>query len=299
MKRLCWLLVFITTTTFADEFTDGFASMGQLILTNLPSAPFPHPKRAEGRVYKGQTFSAAEHYSDSTVAIFLPKNFQESATADFVVHFHGWHNNVTNALVRYRLIDQLIESHRNAILVSPEGPRNAPDSFGGKLEDPDGFKKLMADVLAAIRVHGLLKKSEIGKIILSGHSGGYQVISSIVSQGGLTDHVQEVWLFDALYARTEKFVDWFEHSRGRLIDIYTEHGGTKAETEKLMASMKQKNAPLIATTEDQMNSTDLRTNRLVFIFTPLAHDEVMQKHSTFQKFLETSCLGEMKPSPQK
>jgi len=64
---------------------------------------------------------------------------------------------------------------------------------------------------------------------LSGHSGGYQVIASILDHGGLTNTLKEVWLFDALYARTDKFLASWDKSHGRLIDIYTEHGGTREE----------------------------------------------------------------------
>jgi hypothetical protein len=290
------LFLCATLATQAEDFPLRFAADGQLILTNLPSAPFPHPQRAEGHTYKGKLYPANQHYSDNTVAIFVPKNFRETSEADFVVHFHGWNNNVTNTLDRYGLIDQLIASKRNAILVVPEGPRNAPDSFGGKLEDADGFKKFMADVLAALRANGRLKKSELGRIILSGHSGGYEVMSSIVAVGGLPERIREVWLFDALYARTEKFVNWFEHQHGRLVDIYTENGGTRRESENLIAQMKEKNHPLLETTEEKLTDATLRTNQLVFIFTPLAHDEVVQKHQTFQQFLETSCFAEIPPA---
>jgi len=68
----------------------------------------------------------------------------------------------------------------------------------------------------------------VGRIILSGHSGGYQVnFSAIVDHGGMSDKVSEVWLFDALYAQTDRFLKWMDTRNGRLIDIYTEHGGTK------------------------------------------------------------------------
>ena len=68
------------------------------------------------------------------------------------------------------------------------------------LEDPDGFTLFMQEVAANLRQKAALAKRDfsLGKIVLSGHSGGYQVISSIVAVGGLSDHVKEVWPFDAL-----------------------------------------------------------------------------------------------------
>src|SRR5262249_18067174 len=153
----------------------------------------------------------------------------ETGTNDFVVHFHGWRQHLPGVLDHYKPIEQLVESRRNAILIVPQGPKDAPDSFDGKLEDEAGFSRFMSEVIQTLKQKSALKKKDaaIGQLILSGHSGGYQVISSIVDRGGLTDHVKEVWLFDALYAQTDKFLAWFEKGNKRLIDIYTDHGGTK------------------------------------------------------------------------
>ncbi len=112
------------------------------------------------------------------MAIFIPKGFRETGQIDFIVHFHGWKNHVEGVLDEYKLIEQLAASGRNAVLVVPQGPRDAPDSFGGKLEDPDGFKRFMADVMDTLRQQSGLKKKDfaLGQIILSGHSGGYEVM---------------------------------------------------------------------------------------------------------------------------
>src|SRR5205814_9323751 len=123
-------------------------------------APFPHPKRAEWHQYKDAFFAAAEHYSDSTVAIFIPKGFRETGHIDFLVHFHGWKNNVAGVLDRYKLIEQLTASGRNVVLVVPQGPKNASDSFGGKLEDTHGFKRFMDEVVQTVRQKSGLKKKD-------------------------------------------------------------------------------------------------------------------------------------------
>jgi hypothetical protein len=127
---------------------------------------------------------------------------------------------------------------------------------------------------------------------LSGHSGGYQVISSIVDHGGLTDHVKEVWLFDALYARTDKFLAWWDKTHGRLIDIYTEHGGTKEETEQLMATLKQRGTALFASKDTEATPANMRENHLLFLYSDLEHNDVIDKRKTFEQFLTTSFLTE-------
>ena len=116
------------------------------------------------------------------------------------------------------------------------------------------------------------------------------MISSILDKGGLIKNVQEVWLFDALYGRTEKFRNWFEHSEGRFIDIYTANGGTKNETEKLMSELKQEGKSFLAEQESKITKQQLRDNRLIFLFTDLPHDEVLNRRRTFFKFLQTSSL---------
>src|SRR5206468_2802605 len=114
-------------------------------------------------------------------------------------------------------------------------------------------------------------------------------------QGGLSDHVAEVWLFDALYARTDKFLAWSDKVRqGRLINIYTENGGTRTETEKMMATLRQRGTPIFSGNESEAKSADLRANRLVFLFTELPHDDVLHGRQTFLEFLKTSCLGDVR-----
>jgi hypothetical protein len=297
MKQLCLLITAysaVLLATRSETLPEHYAPQGQLLLVHVSSAPFPHPQRAEGHKYKDQFFSAAEHYTNDTVAIFIPKGFRETGKIDFVIHFHGWQNNVEGVLKKYQLIEQLVASGRNAVLIVPQGPYNAPDSFGGKLEDADGFSRFMKDVLDTLRQKSSLKNKEfaLGNIILSGHSGGYQVISSIVDHGGLTDHVKEVWLFDALYARTDKFLAWWDNSHGRLIDLYTEHGGTKGETDNLLAMLKDRGTPLFSAKDTDATPANLRENRILFLFTELAHDEVIHKRNDFELFLSTSCLAE-------
>ncbi|HEY3861659.1 MAG TPA: hypothetical protein VGO59_07215 [Verrucomicrobiae bacterium] len=278
----------------AGDLAAECAPLGRLIIANFAAAPFPHPLRAEGHRHNDHFFSAAEHYSDSRVALFVPRNFRPGRTVDFVVHFHGWNNNVTNALVKYRLPEQFAASGRNAILIVPQGPRDAEDSFGGKLEDAGGFKRFMDEAMGVLRQNGIASKSEIGSIILSGHSGGYQVISAILAGGGLTEKVREVWLFDALYAKTERFASWFSHQRGRFIDLYTEHGGTEGESRALMATLRANRVPYFSSDETNALNADLRKNRLIFLYSELPHDEVMQRRDTFRRFLETSFLAPVK-----
>jgi serine-type D-Ala-D-Ala carboxypeptidase/endopeptidase (penicillin-binding protein 4) len=269
-----------------------YAPFGRLIVTQFVSAPFPHPARAEGRKYHDEFFSAAEHYSDSTVAMFIPTSFRTTDKIDFVVHFHGWNNTIAGTLDQYQLVQQFAGSGKNAILIVPEGPRNAPDSFGGKLEDTNGFKIFMAEALEKLRASGALTKTnfDIGNVIISGHSGGYHVMAAILDHGGMPEKIREAWLFDALYGNTENFVAWQKSENGKLLDIYTDHGGTKAETEKLMASYKTNAVSFFAAEDTNAVPDNLHTNKIIFLHTDLVHNDVVAKRGTFEEFLKASCL---------
>jgi hypothetical protein len=278
----------------ARSLEETFAPHGRLILAPFASAPFPHPDRATGHTYKGQLYPAKDHYSDSTVALFIPRGFRETGSIDFVIHFHGWNNTVAGTLTTFHLVEQLVASGKNAILVIPEGPRNAPDSFGGKLEEPDGFKRFMAEVVATLRARAAFatKDFSVGRIILSGHSGGYRVIAGILDRGGLPKHADEVWLFDALYGRADSFLAWADRTHGRLLNIYTDHGGTKAESEKLQARLTARATPFLAARETALTADALRENQFGFTHTDLAHNDVIHQRNEFAFFLKTSVLAD-------
>lgn len=276
----------------AESWATNYAALGELIVTQFVSAPFPHPARVDGHKYHEQFFSAAEHYDDGTVALFIPKNFRATDQIDCVIHFHGWMNTVASTLTNYQLVEQFSASGKNAILIVPEGPRNAPDSFGGKLEETNGFARFMAEAMTTLRASGVLEKTncEIGSIILSGHSGGYHVMAAIVNRGGLPEKIKEAWLFDALYGGTENFVAWQKKENGRLLDIYTDHGGTKEETEKLMAFYQTNGVSFFADEDTNAVPANLQTNKLILLHTDMVHNDVVARRGTFGQFLKTSCL---------
>ena len=273
-----------------ESLASRYTPFGTLILTNFATAPFPHPARADGHRYHDEYYSAQEHYSDSTVALFIPKTFRPTKPVDFVVHFHGWRHTVAMTLEEYQLVQQFADSGKNAILIVPQGPYLAPDSFGGKLENTNGFKAFMSETVEKLRASGAFGQSQIrvGNIILSAHSGGYHALAAILDHGGLK--IREVWLFDALYENRDIFLTWLKNQRHRFIDIYTDHGGTKEETEQFMTDCKNNRLDFLAEEETGVNAKSLQTNKVIFLHANLAHDEVMARHGTFEQFLKTSCL---------
>lgn len=262
--------------------------LGRLVFIQSLYAPFPHPERSTGYTYRDTLYSFEDHYNDSNVAIFVPEDYRASKQVDLVFYFHGWWNNTRQAMNQYKLLEQFAASPKNAIFVFPEGPKNAPDSFGGRLEEKNSFMNLVEEVLAFLQREGITTSYRVGKVILAGHSGAYQVMAFILNRGGLTDKISEVYLFDALYGQTEKYAHWLEKYKGRLINIITTDGGTMQESRAFLQNLADWNVSYYEITGIEFELKELRNERIVFIFTQLNHNAVLEPY--FLLFLQSSDL---------
>ena len=250
---------------------------------------FPEAKRLNGYTYGGVLFDAATHYQDSSVLILVPDKLKlQNNSVDIVFWFHGWRNNIDTALNYFHLAQQFINSKKNAVLVLAEGPKNAADSYGGKLEQADIFKKLLQDVLKNLHQNKFTpKKCKAGNIMLAGHSGGYRVIAYMLQNGGVP--VKQVVLFDALYSETDKYMQWIKNdSTDKFINIYTNKGGTAVESVKMMAELKTQNISYLFTEEKDMSPTLLNSGRIIFIHSEHEHNDIIFNPDNFQAFLESS-----------
>lgn len=292
--RFFFLLTLFTSLSFSQPIAERYKHLGEVFIPQLNSAPFPHAKRSDGHTYKSEIFPYQEHYADSSVLIFVPKGFRPTHSTNIVVYFHGWYNNIDSACAQFKLIEQFSESNKNAIFVFPEGPKNSPDSFGGKMEDKDGLKNLLEDVVKYLKKKKVVNSIEIGKIILAGHSGAYRAIAYSVDQGGLTKNISDIILFDALYAGTEKFLSWIQNYKGKFINIYTDNGGTKDECENLIKELDSLSVFYLKKEEKELEVNDLVNNRLVFIHTDLSHNEVIATRRQFHDYLKASKISSLK-----
>ncbi|MDL2717313.1 MAG: hypothetical protein PT977_06130 [Acidobacteriota bacterium] len=274
----------------AQPLTQRYADIGTMIVTTSDHTMFPHEKRAQGHTYEGKAYPADVHYSDRTVAVFVPKGFRAGDATNLVFYFHGWSNNVDDTLLKFRVAEQVAASGVNAVLVLAEGPKDAPDSFGGKLEETGVFASLVSDVLATLKARSVIEKTKPGSIVLAGHSGAYRVMAFILTRGGLTANIREVYLFDALYGQTEKLAHWIDRFPGKLIDIYTADGGTRDQSLDLMDDLRAWDIPFAAIPESAVTPDLLKKNRLVFIDSPLAHNDVVGKNEQLRAYLTASDL---------
>ncbi|NQT64392.1 MAG: hypothetical protein HQ556_15630 [Candidatus Marinimicrobia bacterium] len=277
MKKMVFLIVVLIMTSLSmcksAEWTA--VSGGQLTIQSSSNSPFPHPDRAMGHVYNDILFGFEEHYNDSSVAIFIPDHFVQTEAVNLVFYFHGWGNSIQESIEKFELIQQFSGSKTNAVFVLPEGPKDASDSFGGRLEEPKIFKALVEDVLAFLGQEKKIKIPTPGKIILAGHSGAYRVISFILNRGGLTENISEVYLFDALYGQVENYTHWLEKYEGRLINITTQNGGTMRNSVDLMDDFDDWGMANQRIEKNAVSVEELKSVKIISIFTTLGHSEVI------------------------
>ena len=260
---------------------------GDLALVPFASAPFPHSTRDQG-FQSGTTFYPRDpYYTDSTVGVFVPKDFKPTSKVNFVVHFHGWNNHVQQVFEQYDLARQMESSGLNAVLLVPQGPRDAPDSTDGKLQfDKGSLTALLSEAIAFLAKEGRIPpKATLGHVALTAHSGGYLVTTYIVDRKELADKITDVILFDASYGGLPAFADYCAADRKRrLISICTEHLGH--ENARLIALLLKRHVqPRVLFEEDLTDAEVAKRGPLIVLTTTLEHDEVISKRDYFAKWL--------------
>ena len=96
-------------------------------------------------------------------------------------------------------------------------------------------------------------------------------------------------LFDALYADTDKFMDWLTADRHhRFINLYTDHGGTFDETMSMMHQVKDLKIAEDSLEEAEITPGIIRNNKIIFIHTPHEHNYIIQHPDNFKLFIENS-----------
>lgn len=264
---------------------------GELILRSFENAPFPHPSRKDGWKYQETFYPADKHYSDSTIGIFIPKTFKPSEKVDIVVHFHGWGNNVAKVISQFDLPNQMIKSGKNAILLVPQGPKDASDSGSGKMEDEGGFERMIREVVAFLHAEGKLPAENIGKIVIGGHSGGYKAMGFICKHGGLRENITDVICYDATYGQLDLFADWCKlGGNRRLVSIFTEH--LASENFQLMTLLKKRDVKFDYMLEADMTQDRLMQRCPIIIHTlELSHNDVLAKKDYFGLWVGTSGIS--------
>lgn len=248
---------------------------GSTAIFHMRNAPYPHASRADGFKSGERFFPRDPHYVDDSVALFIPKGYRPGERVDLLVYFHGHYNHVRKAFEQYKLREQVAASGRNVILVFPEGPKDAGDSGGGKLEEAGGLKRLVDEVLDTLVAEGKIKSRRLGRVWLAGHSGAYRVLGFCVQHGGLEEHIAAVGLLDASYGQLDYFVDWAaRRPDARLFSIFTDH--LAANNVYLMTHLRKRGVAYTLLDEADAGEGDVEQHRVLFLHTQrLKHDDTV------------------------
>jgi hypothetical protein len=264
--------------------------LGVTFRFELANAPFP--------------VAGMPSYSDSTVFVFVPAHLRASreGTTSSVVHFHGHNTTAERAMVAHRLREQLVDSKQDAILVVPQLATMAADSFAGNLESEGGFARMMSEVYRSLHVptvHRLLGRSEVGtepdRICVSAHSGGYRAAAHCLKKGGIS--VNEVYLFDALYAEADAFRDWvlagksaIQRERHKLIS-YTTGGNTERNGDWLFAELERAGIYVARERkEGELSRAEITKAQAVSVHTASGHSDVTNEWNALRDCLYASAL---------
>jgi hypothetical protein len=258
---------------------------GKAWLLQSAFSPFPDSLRnASPRTYQGKTYPTAEHYTDSSVLVFVPDYFDKSKAVNFVYWFHGWNNNIDTAVKHYQLLEQFYAARRNAVFIFPQGPKNAPDSYGGKMEQEGGLFRLNGAVEKFLVHQKALKPSGVFPFVtLCGHSGAYRAIGKSLADGA----VAEVYLFDGLYGLENEYLEFCKPSAypHRLLHIYTDNGGTKELSGQFMRSLDRLGIAYLHKPETDITTRDLQEHRIIFLHSKVGHSEVITHQQNYERFL--------------
>jgi beta-lactamase class A len=213
---------------------------GSWAIYRSAASPFPHPARAGGFVRDdGTRYPWFPHYADSSVVVFVPEGFRELPEgSNLIVHFHGHLGDNLGVLERDSMVQAMTAQKINALLVLAQGPYRARDSFGGKMEDPGGFRRLVEDVLTTMQREKIVADTKINRVCVSGFSGGYRPAAYVLDRGGVSNKVTDVFLYDALYANADFFRTWLLNGKGHLFGAYTDH--LAKEYEDFAASVRDR-----------------------------------------------------------
>ena len=251
---------------------------------------FPDTARSNGHKGDGVFYPVTGHYDSEKVLLIFPKKLHAvNGKLDMIFWFHGWHNNVDTAAQYYQLVRQMQESGLNAVLVMPEAAKDAADSYGGKLELPGVFKKLVEDVLAELGSRKVVNSgTKPGNILLGGHSGGGEVISFIVDRGQVD--IREVVMFDGLYDGTEMFMAWLaKDKKHRFVHMDTDFGyGPKDESLRMMKLLDSAGTPYQYIDEDKIGTAAFPDARILFIHSKRQHNDIIFSPDNFRTLFEHS-----------
>jgi len=220
---------------FLSNLLCSYPGKGPFLFSNMQYQAFPNSGKPGALLYIPSILSSQPSINDLNIVVFI----------------HGWSNCVANCVLSesdnhncsvsapkreaYGIIDQLERSKVPAILLAPEVAYDQQSSSAGEFAKKNRWQLFLNEFLQ--RSSGYIGKhslDSIKRILVFSHSGGYNTIASILSDGGVPQ-TREAFLLDSLYARTSDFDNFitknikkFGNGVGlyRYGNVYTDNGGT-------------------------------------------------------------------------
>jgi len=222
--------------------------------------------------------------------VHVPEGFVASEPWDLVIFLHGW-NGCVNVLMRpgrtrcmegtgperdgWDLAGAFDEAGINALFLMPQLAFRRREGSAGRFAEEayaEGFVNAVAE-----RVEPWPTTAP-RRIVVAAHSAGFESALAWIEHGGLP--IDEVILFDALYAGTETFARWASIAGRRLVSIHTGRGSTARQSRRL-ARLAQRAGLAVG----QSLSADAP---VVVMETSAPHREVPRAHLA-------DCLGADRP----
>jgi len=191
--------------------------------------------------------------------VYFPQAFNPGKTLNVVVFIHGQKNCMQNILApwgfgtctklgpkrnAYNLIGQVEASGKNVLFILAETGRDAAVNDGGKLATKNGWKNFLNGVLQKLTpVLGSRQVTDIGRLIVFGHSAAYASTMPLCTQGGVDDQLHELHLLDTMYAGADAYLGWVKKHKGKFSNtadgfkFSNTYWGTKGASESMALTM--------------------------------------------------------------
>lgn len=279
MKYLSILSCFIAFTAFSQP------KIEKIIKLSSAYSMFPDSlRKIEPRAYNNKQYTWQEHYNDSIVLVYIPSHFNKKSPFKIVIWIHGWFNNIDSAFKVCQLKEALDSCQQNFILLMPEGPKNAPDSYAGKWEKPNHFNSFLADIQGQLIKQKLLNKPT-KNTIYAGHSGAYKAIANMLHFGNA--QCQAVILFDALYGEIGKFFNYIKaNPTTYFFNVYCKNGGTYTNSVNFSSNLMMNSYRTCNKTEQDISPTAFSNCKIAHIYSNLGHNEVVTTTKYFRWLLQ-------------
>jgi hypothetical protein len=206
-----------STLKDAIPFTDD--KWAHRAVAPLPRAPHPAVQDVKAHVHMS-----------------LPRDFRsEARTVDVLIALHGWGGIVANTLPAHQYVEQAAYSHRNAILIVPQGLYDTSADDFGTLRQQDGVKKLIEEVMIVLYRDGSLVHPNLGKVVISSHSGAYYSLSAMSTKSGVPGGLAGIILMDSMYGEEAAYKAYALSQAGRFVTNYQGNSDGPTVKSKAMA----------------------------------------------------------------